>query len=152
MNALYCYKGLLFIYRSSFRRNLPDYPFIQKFYGAALLKEGKEVRGILVLEFCKENLRRHIFLNPENISGVSTDPATRTKVIRWAGNIANALKFLHEQGIFHMNLKLENVLVIASLACFLACFLVNMFSQANVQLTFQRLYTTLGDPCSQLTL
>lgn len=106
------------IHRSSFPRNLPDYPFIQKFYGAALLKEGEDVRGILVLELCKENLRRHIFLNPENISGISTDPATRTNVIRWAGNIANALQFLHEQGIFHLNLKLENVLVIASLVCF----------------------------------
>lgn len=101
-----------------------------------------------MLELCKENLRRHIFLNPENICGVSTDPATRTKVIRWAGNIANAFEFLHEQGIFHMNLKLENVLVIASLACFVT----DMFSQANVHLTFQGLYTTLGDSCSQLTL
>lgn len=92
-----------------------------------------------MLELCKENLKRHIFLNPENISGVSTDPATKTTAIRWAGNIANALEFLHERGIFHMNLKLENVLVIISSACFV----FNMFSYADVHLTFQRLSVIL---------
>ncbi|KAJ7392783.1 hypothetical protein OS493_010440 [Desmophyllum pertusum] len=88
-----------------------NYPFIVKFYGAALLKEGDQVRGILVMELCKENLRRHIFLNPENIPGVSTNAATKTNAIRWARNIANALEFIHERGIVHRGLRLENILL-----------------------------------------
>lgn len=63
------------------------------------------------MELCKESLRSRIFLHPDNIPGASTDPATMTKVIRWAGNIASALKFLHEREIVHRDLKLEKILV-----------------------------------------
>ena len=90
-----------------------NHPFIVKFYGAALLEEGNQVRAILVMELCKENLMRHIFLNPMNIPGltsVSTHSAYRN-TIQWAKDIASALEFIHCQRIVHRDLKLENILV-----------------------------------------
>lgn len=63
------------------------------------------------MELCRENLRRHIFFNVENIPGLTTAPAATKNVVRWAGNIADALKFIHSQGVVHRDLKLENTLV-----------------------------------------
>ena len=64
------------------------------------------------MELCKENLMRYIFRNRENIPGVSSIPSTAERnVIRWAKDIANALNFIHKQGIVHRDLKLENILV-----------------------------------------
>ncbi len=89
-----------------------NYPFIVKFYGAALLEKSKQARAILVMELCKEDLRRHIFLNAKNIPGLpsSTVPTDRN-TIRWAENIADALGFVHSQGFVHRNLRLEKILV-----------------------------------------
>ncbi|KAL9964095.1 hypothetical protein ACROYT_G027677 [Oculina patagonica] len=87
-------------------------PFIVKFFGAALLNEGDRVRAILVMELCKGNLMRHIFLNPKNIPGLpSSTPPTDRNTIRWAKEITVALEFIHEQGIVHRDFKLENVLI-----------------------------------------
>ena len=95
----------------SFCRKL-NYPYIVKFYGAALQKEGDQVRGILVMELCKENLMRHIFKNPKNVPAMpSSTPPTDRNTIRWAKDIANALEFIHRQGLVHRDLKLENILV-----------------------------------------
>ena len=88
-----------------------NYPFIVKFYGAALLKEGDRSKAILVMELCKEKLMRHIFQNRNNIPGRSSTPTAVRNVIRWAKDIANALEFIHSQGIVHRDLKLENMLV-----------------------------------------
>ena len=66
-----------------------------------------------MMELCKENLMRHIFLNPMNIPGrtsVSTRSAYRN-TIQWAKDIASALEFIHCQTIVHRDLKLENILV-----------------------------------------
>ena len=62
------------------------------------------------MELCKENLMRHIFQNRNNIPGSGDTTAVRN-VIRWAKDIANALEFIHSQGIVHRDLKLENMLV-----------------------------------------
>ncbi|XP_078379645.1 uncharacterized protein LOC144662657 [Oculina patagonica] len=89
-----------------------SYPLIIKFYGAALLKEGDQMRAILVMELCKENLMKHIFQNPENIPGMpSSTASTDRNTIRWAKEIANALGFVHGQGFAHRDLKLENILI-----------------------------------------
>lgn len=95
----------------SFCRRL-NYPFILKFYGAALHKEGDQLKAILVMELCKENLMRHIFLHKTDIPGESSSSFTATRdVIGWAKDIADALEYIHGRGIVHRDLKLENILV-----------------------------------------
>ncbi|XP_066024050.1 uncharacterized protein [Pocillopora verrucosa] len=88
-----------------------DYPFIVKFYGAALHKEGEQLKAILVMELCKENLMRHIFRHKSNIPGKSSAATAARDVIGWAKDIADALEYIHRQGIVHRDLKLENILL-----------------------------------------
>ena len=80
-------------------------------YGATLLKEKGESRPILVMELCKENLMKHIFRHQDNVPGLSTTTSAAKNVIGWAKDIANALEFIHNKGIIHRDLKLENTLV-----------------------------------------
>ena len=53
----------------------------------------------------------HIFKHRNNTPGQSSTPTAARNVIRWAKDIANALEFIHSQGIVHRDLKLENMLV-----------------------------------------
>ncbi|KAL9964101.1 hypothetical protein ACROYT_G027683 [Oculina patagonica] len=100
-----------FIAETDILRKL-NYPFIVKFYGATLLEKSDQARAILVMELCKEDLRRHIFQNPKNIPGLpsSTVPTDRNTK-RWAENIADALGFVHSHGFVHRNLRLEKILI-----------------------------------------
>jgi len=84
-----------------------------KFYGSSLLKEGDQARAIIVMELCKENLMRHIFLNPKNIPAMVPNETATTErtTIRWAKDIAHGLEYIHNQGYVHRDLKLENILV-----------------------------------------
>ena len=82
-----------------------------KFYGAALHKEGERLKAILVMELCKENLMRYIFRHESNIPGKSSTATAARDVIGWAKDIADALEYIHRQGIVHRDLKLENILV-----------------------------------------
>ena len=88
-----------------------NHPFIVKFYGTALQKEGKRLKAILVMELCKENLMRHIFQHESNKPGKSSTATAARNVIGWAKDIADALEYIHRQGIVHRDLKLENILV-----------------------------------------
>ena len=71
------------------------------------------MRAIIVTELCKGNLRRHIIQDPKNIPGYTSTPpfASDRNTIRWAKDIADALDFIHNLGIVHRDLKLENILV-----------------------------------------
>ena len=65
-----------------------------------------------MMELCKGNVMKHIFLNPKNIPGVpSSTPSTDKNTIRWAKEIAIGLEFIHSRGIVHRDFKLENILV-----------------------------------------
>ena len=63
------------------------------------------------MELCKENLMGRIFQNRDNIPSLSLTPGATRSVIRWARDIANALEFIHSQGIVHRDFKLENIIV-----------------------------------------
>ena len=88
-----------------------NHPSIVKFSGAALHKEGEQLKAVLVMELCKENLMRHLFLHKGNIPGKSSTATAAKDVIGWAKDIADALEYIHRQGIVHRDLKLENILV-----------------------------------------
>ena len=63
------------------------------------------------MELCKENLMERIFQNRDNIPSLSLTPGAARSVIRWVRDIANALEFIHSQGIVHRDFKLENIMV-----------------------------------------
>ena len=85
-----------------------NHPNIVEFYGTSLLRKEDTVRMILVMEKCKGNLKSHIF---ESAPGKSEDPTVVRMACRWVQEITDALAYIHEQGIVHRDLKLENILV-----------------------------------------
>lgn len=66
---------------------------------------------ILVLEKCKVNLKTHIFDHEELVPASSRSPEAFKKVCQWVKELTDALAYIHEQGIVHSDLKLENILV-----------------------------------------
>ena len=88
-----------------------EHPHIVKFYGTSLLKKGGTTRVILVMEKCKGNLKSLIFDHPESVPAKDRNPAVVREVYRWAKEITDALSFMHNQGVVHRDLKLENILV-----------------------------------------
>lgn len=88
-----------------------EHPHIVEFYGTSLLKEEGTTRVILVMENCRGNLKSHFSCYPKAAPAKTANPAVVRDVCRWAEQITDALAFIHEQGIVHRNLKLENILV-----------------------------------------
>ena len=86
-----------------------NHPHIVKFYG--ILLEGTS-KTALVMEKCKANLRTHIFSGPESVPGKSENPAVFKDVCRCAKEITDGLAFMHAKGVAHLDLKLENILVL----------------------------------------
>ncbi|XP_022797401.1 uncharacterized protein LOC111335676 [Stylophora pistillata] len=80
-----------------------DFRFIVKFFGTALLREDGRWRVFHVMEMCEENLMNHILQNRKSIPALS--------VLCWAKDIAEAIEFIHSQGIVHRGLKLEKILL-----------------------------------------
>ena len=85
-----------------------NHPNIVEFYGTSLLRKKDTVRMILVMEKCKGDLKSHIF---ESAPGKSEDSNVVRMACRWVQEITDALAYIHEKGIVHRDLKLENILV-----------------------------------------
>ena len=77
-----------------------------------VMKQDDPLKYIFIMPLCKKSLRRVIFDDPKNIPAQSHNTKLATlKYKRWAKEIANGLNYVHERGLVHRHLKLENVLV-----------------------------------------
>lgn len=65
----------------------------------------------MVLELCKCSLKSQIISHPEKAPARLPNEVVRRKVLLWAMQILDALRYVHGQGFVHQGLKLENVLV-----------------------------------------
>ena len=88
------------------------HPHIVQFYGIYLdTSIPKSTRVIFVMEKCKGNLRNHIFRELESTPGRSENATTVEEVCHWLKQIIDGLAHIHELGVVHRDLKLENILV-----------------------------------------
>ena len=64
---------------------------------------------MIVLELCICSLKSQC--KPENAPARLRDEIVRRKVLSWAQQILDALRYIHSEGFVHRDLKLDNVLV-----------------------------------------
>ena len=88
------------------------HPHIVQFYGIYLdMSSPMSTRVIFVMEKCKGNLRNHIFRELESTPGKSKKATTVKEFCHWVKQIIDGLVHIHELGVVHGDLKLENILV-----------------------------------------
>ena len=67
---------------------------------------------IFVMELCQENLKSFICNDNRNVPALSSDTKQAIQTfLKWAIEIADGLNYIHEKGLVHRHLKLENILV-----------------------------------------
>ena len=82
-----------------------------KFFGTHLQQSSRLTKVMIVLELCKCSLKTHIMTHPESAPAYSVDQTVRKNVLLWAQQILDALKYVHEKGFVHRDLKLDKLLV-----------------------------------------
>ena len=73
-----------------------------------------EVNGTtvtIVLELCVCSLRELVTSHPENAPARLGSEPIRNKVLNWALQVLDALRYIHGKGFVHRDLKLDNLLV-----------------------------------------
>ncbi|XP_028400623.1 dual serine/threonine and tyrosine protein kinase-like [Dendronephthya gigantea] len=87
---------------------------VTKYFGSARMSiclSSKKYRFIFVMKSCRENLRSVIFRN-RNLTPAKSENTKLAigKFFNWAMDIADGLNYIHERGLIHRHLKLENIL------------------------------------------
>ena len=95
-----------------FARQL-NHPSIITFYGTNLQHGGNGTKVMIVLELCSCSLRSHVMSYPENAPArlYTSSEAVKKKVLGWALNILDALRYINSKQFVHRDLKLDKILV-----------------------------------------
>ncbi|XP_028400622.1 uncharacterized protein LOC114523788 [Dendronephthya gigantea] len=101
-----------FLYEEVHIRDL-EHKNVLKYFGAARITSlsSNMYQFIFVTKACRENLRSVIFRN-RNLTPAKSENTKLAigKFFNWAMDIADGLNYIHERGLIHRHLKLENVL------------------------------------------
>ena len=97
-----------------------DHPNIVKYFGASYRfkdkKRQKDMQWIMVMEVCKYTLKER-FVNPDVNNPGKLQPGTSSQtqamimMADFALQLCSGLKYIHDKGFVHRDLKLENILV-----------------------------------------
>ena len=82
-----------------------------KFYGTNLQRGRNGTTAIIILELCSCSLNYHVMCHPEEAPARLPKEAVVKKVLGWALNILDALRYIHSEGFVHRGLILDNILV-----------------------------------------
>lgn len=80
------------------------------FYGTASVLLGEE-STVFVMELCQENLNNAIFNDTSKTPAQNYTPPALCRFCKWATQIADGLKYIHAEGLYHRHLNLKNILV-----------------------------------------
>lgn len=86
-----------------------SHPNIVKFYGTNLQHGRNGTTVMIVLELCSRSLGFQVRSHPEEAPARLPRKAVLNKVLDWALNILDALRYIHGEGFAHRDLRLDNI-------------------------------------------